>query len=213
MWQEDRRITHCQVCLARLSCPVPSRHEMMLQFTGAEFLVKDAATLEETRNDDAGFEPKVSYDDVFGLMVSYSSHPSNKLSYVAWIYWGHKQFSTKIAGIPQELRTYTLANSPTSQVRFQFSHFSRSFNKSSSFIHKKKQIHANTVEYILWLWPRETEWDNHRKVWAWPRLASLVQEQSLIVSSKVQLGAGLGLCENDVFIIPIWLWCFIGKSS
>ena len=59
---------------------------MMLQFTGAEFLVKDAATLEETRNDDAGFEPKVSYDDVFGLMVSYSSHPSNKLSYVAWIY-------------------------------------------------------------------------------------------------------------------------------
>ncbi|CAL1163221.1 unnamed protein product [Cladocopium goreaui] len=34
--EEDRRITHCQVCLARLSCPVPSRHEMMLQFTGAE---------------------------------------------------------------------------------------------------------------------------------------------------------------------------------
>ena len=87
MWQEDRRITHCQVCLARLSCPVPSRHEMMLQFTGAEFLVTDATTLEET-----AMTTLVSSQRYLMTMflvwwlVSYSSHPSNKLSYVAWIY-------------------------------------------------------------------------------------------------------------------------------
>ncbi|CAJ1368189.1 unnamed protein product [Effrenium voratum] len=36
LFAEDRRMTHCTVCLQRFSCPLPSRHEMMLQFTGEE---------------------------------------------------------------------------------------------------------------------------------------------------------------------------------
>ncbi|CAE7720790.1 unnamed protein product [Symbiodinium microadriaticum] len=42
-YHEDRRMTHCSVCTQRFSCPLPSRHEMMMSFTGAEL----AASVQE----------------------------------------------------------------------------------------------------------------------------------------------------------------------
>ncbi|CAK9002703.1 Protein PIEZO homolog, partial [Durusdinium trenchii] len=48
---EDRRMTHCQVCLAKLTCPALSRHEMMLQFTGQELasLVREQSLISSSQ--------------------------------------------------------------------------------------------------------------------------------------------------------------------
>ena len=88
MWQEDRRITHCQVCLARLS------------WSGTFSSWDDAAVhwgrVPCYRCNHLGGDPAMTtlvssqrYLMTMFLvwwLVSYSSHPSNKLSYVAWIY-------------------------------------------------------------------------------------------------------------------------------
>ena len=36
LYKADARMTHCGVCTQPFACPPPSRHEMMMAFTGAE---------------------------------------------------------------------------------------------------------------------------------------------------------------------------------